>query len=29
MTPAPDRVVVRAPGKINLSLRVGAVDARG
>ena len=29
MTPAPDRVVVRAPGKINRSLMVGAVDARG
>lgn len=29
MTSAPDRVVVRAPGKINLSLRVGAVDDRG
>ncbi|MGP9537412.1 4-(cytidine 5'-diphospho)-2-C-methyl-D-erythritol kinase [Brachybacterium sp. AOP43-C2-M15] len=29
MTPAPSRVVVRAPGKINLSLGVGAVDAHG
>lgn len=29
MTPPLDRVVVRAPGKINLSLRVGGVDGRG
>jgi 4-diphosphocytidyl-2-C-methyl-D-erythritol kinase len=29
MAPALTRVVVRAPGKINLSLAVGAVDARG
>lgn len=29
MSPALDRVVVRAPGKINLSLGVGAVDDRG
>src|SRR5699024_12388567 len=29
MPPARHRVVVRAPGKINLSLGVGAVDERG
>lgn len=29
MTPARDRVVVRTPGKINLSLVVGAVEERG
>jgi len=29
MSPALQRVVVRAPGKINLSLGVGAVDERG
>ncbi|MGO1260053.1 MAG: 4-(cytidine 5'-diphospho)-2-C-methyl-D-erythritol kinase, partial [Brachybacterium sp.] len=29
MPSALDRVVVRAPGKINLSLMVGGVDGRG